>query len=79
MLLKTKENISDILDDPTMSMKIIGLFFIATMCRKIHGLAQAAGQNHDEGESQRLLRFCPLVGLKDDSLTTRRAWETDHL
>jgi hypothetical protein len=38
MLLKTKENTSDILDDPTIFMKIKDLFFKATICMKRQGL-----------------------------------------
>ncbi len=39
MLLKIKESTSDILDDPTMSTKTMDLFFIPTMCMKIHGVS----------------------------------------
>jgi len=47
MLLKTKEERVDNWDDPTMSMKIKGLFFIATICMKRNRLSPNRGSKQE--------------------------------
>ena len=65
MLLKTKENRSDILDDPTMLMKINDLFFEATIYMKrkglgpTHGSKKAVGACLSDGGSVQICSVAP--------------------